>query len=271
MTGHQESYRRPDDSGGITEVRVTKTEYPPLREVLSDSYSTGQVNFMTSHKAYAIFPRPTFLQYKTYTLNILDEACWSTLAKYTQRGWKTQDVLWEEEESPHHPIRKLRCIGDYSTWIIPFDTTNVEKSNIPDEVFEKAQFGMKKSDDAHPDTEWNYTIDTEIFSAFTLRYQYIFAENDYDFWNIIVEERTDRLTSIERMKLDKKRRFLFDDAQRIICNRYHDAVKSFDAPNTWTYYDDELPKWYKAWKDKQQKKDLGIEKYTDSHLWQVEY
>ena len=225
---------------------------------------------MTSSKAYAIFPRPTFIQYKTYALNILNRVCWSTLAKYTQRGWRIQDVLWEEEESPYHSIRKLRCIGDFSTWKIPFDMTDVKKSSVPDEILERAQFGVYQSNDAHPDTDWNYTIKTEIFSAFTLRYQYIFAENDSDFWNIIVEERIDRLTSMERMKLDEKSRVSFD-ARVTIARENHDSVKAFDAPNTWTYYDDELPKWYKSWEDGGRKKGINIREYKDSHLWKIEY
>ncbi|MCJ1431823.1 hypothetical protein MMC27_001178 [Xylographa pallens] len=268
---NHEIYKRLDNSRGNTEIRITLTKYPPLREVLGDSYSTGQVNFMTSSKAYAVFPLPTFLQYKTYALNILDEACWSTMAKYTQRGWRTQDVLWEEEESPYHPIRKLRRIGDHSTWMIPFDMTIVEKCSMPDEVFEKAEFGMALSSDGHPNTELNYTIEMEIFSAFTLRYQYMFAANDDDFWNNIVEDRTDRLTNIEKMKLDEKYRSSFDDARYLAINSYPDSVKSFEAPNTWTYYDDELPKWYEAWKEKQRKKSLGIDKFEDSHLWRVDY
>ncbi|MCJ1415051.1 hypothetical protein MMC32_001381 [Xylographa parallela] len=270
VTYPEEIYIRLDNSGGKTEIRVTKTEDPPLRTILGDTYSTGQVNFMTSSKAYAIFPLPTFLQYKTYALNVLDDACWSTLAKYTQRGWRTQDVLWEEEESPYHPIRKLRRIGDHSTWRIPLDMTNMEKCSMPNEVFEKAEFGMVLSSDGHPDTELNYTIEMEIFSAFTLRYQYMFTANDDDFWNNMVEDRTDRLTNIERMKLDEKRRFSFDNAALHAIRSSPVPIKSSDVPNTWTYYDDELPKWYEAWKEKQRKKSLGIDKFKDSDLWRVD-
>ncbi|MCJ1281928.1 hypothetical protein MMC26_001251 [Xylographa opegraphella] len=208
---------------------------------------------MTSSNAYAIFPRPTFLQYKTYTLNIFDEACWSTLAKYTQHGWRTQDVLWEEEESPYHPIRKLRRIGDHSTWKISFDTTNVEESSIPDEVFETAEFEMFLSYD---DCQSTYVIETDIFSAFTLRYHHFFAESDVDFWTKLVEDRMGRLTYIERMKLDKDGRAAFDLVKHLTSIRY-ERLKVFDAPETWTYWDDELPNWYKAWKDNQPKEDLA--------------
>ena len=148
--------------------------------------------------------------------------------------------------------------------------TNMEKCSMPDEVFEKAEFGMVLSSDGHPDTELNYTIEMEIFSAFTLRYQYMFTANDDDFWNNMVEDRTDRLTNIERMKLDEKRRFSFDNAAFHAIRSSPVPIKSSDVPNTWTYYDDELPKWYEAWKEKQRKKSLGIDKFKDSDLWRVD-
>ena len=101
---------------------------------------------MISSKAYAVFPLPTFLDYNSYLLDIVDD-CRSTLAKYTQRGWRTQDVLWEEDESLYPPIRKSRRIGDVYTWMIPFDPINVDKSTIPDINFEIAEFRMGISRD----------------------------------------------------------------------------------------------------------------------------
>ncbi|MCJ1288872.1 hypothetical protein MMC34_000403 [Xylographa carneopallida] len=68
----------------------------------------------------------------------------------------------------------------------------------------------------------------------------------------MVYRRTEPLTAIERMKLDVQDGASFGAAQLAIERRWDHSGRYVDAAKTWKYYDDELPKWYKVWQDKQE-------------------
>lgn len=64
------------------------------------------------------------------------------LAKYEGRGWKSQDVLWPEDQPSHRSMLKVRRLGDRFTWIIPLDTGDVEHAATPDSVLEYANWKL---------------------------------------------------------------------------------------------------------------------------------
>ena len=103
---------------------------------------------MSWNKAYSIFPLSTFVQYKGYklvgrykTLARDNRLCFS-LRGDSLRPWNLQGLIRLDEHHLNHPIRKYRRVGDGFTWTIPFDTKNVQWSQIPDRVLEYQSFKM---------------------------------------------------------------------------------------------------------------------------------
>ncbi|MCJ1392446.1 hypothetical protein MMC18_005313 [Xylographa bjoerkii] len=217
----------------------------PLQEILETTYTTSLMNIISWNKAYSIFPLPTHIQHKTYLLTNLDDHFGALLSEQSRRGWDVQDVLWQEEESPFHPVQFERFIGDELTWIIPFDVDDMEQSKTPDQVLEYSQFGLDKVIHLVQHQEfYNYRISTIIFEACTMRYRYTHSGFNESFWNDFVSDRMDRLTRLQLYLMEPKHRPLhaFDDPDFGV----HEG--SFAKPPDWKYYDDKIPEWYEVWK-----------------------
>ena len=97
---------------------------------------------MSWNKAYSIFPRSTFVQYKGYNLEAKDSSPRPSPREKTWAGWNLQELMWLDEQPLNHPIRNYRRVGDGFSWTIPFDTKNVQWSKIPDYVLEYQSFKM---------------------------------------------------------------------------------------------------------------------------------
>ena len=98
------------------------------------------VNFMSWNKAYSLFPLSTFVEYEGYKLVAKYSPSCLSLRGHSSRGSNLQELIRLEEHHLKHPIRKYRRVGDGFTWKIPFDTKNVQWSNIPDQVLEYQSF-----------------------------------------------------------------------------------------------------------------------------------
>lgn len=234
-----------------------------MQAILSSFYSTVVVNFLTWNKAYAIFPLPTFVHHKGFLLKPLDNYISSVLEKYSRRGWRFQGQMWPEEKGSNQPIQASRLIGDKFTWMIPFDTSHVNWSTTPDFVLEYGDFVLKPSPWAESS---NYKIEATWFQSAVLRHKYLFASLS---WMKFLGARVDELTILELYKLepDKRparfRRALSrtDEQDRFTMYRLvQDEMRDFQKPDSWTYWDDEVPKWHEAWlqSEAQSKKDQGV-------------
>ena len=219
---------------------------------------------MTWNKAYSIFPLPTFCQLKGYLLTELDDYHAGLVAKYSRRGWKIQDIMWPEERNVNHPIQSFRRVGDKYTWVIPFDTRNVEWSKRPDWVLEHACFTMDTDqilDDLYaPDEGWpltriirHYSINARSFYGASLKYEYLLVPGDMIGF---LGHRVDRTTLMELRKLDPATRPLNYDSLMENGFGLYDQLHRFDPPEGWTYWDEELLKWYSAWMETEAAKDL---------------
>ena len=226
-------------------IQVITTVDVPIQAILMGFSTTAGLNIITSSAAFSIFPRSTFLHHKTYLLKPLDNYYGSLLRKYASWGWKTQDILWEEDRSQSHEIRKHRYIGDRHTWAIPFKR---RPALYPARIMSMNHFSMSKIISG---LSAHYKITANVFSACILfdRYTYPGSSVAMDFWVNVAAKRLDRLTFIELFKLKPEARpaglASVDVVQRLRgLYRFEDEVA---WPEQSTFFDGELVKWWEVW------------------------
>lgn len=237
------------------EIRLHSTTCLPAQYILEISSSTAVVNILSWNKAYSVFPLPTFIQHKSYLLHDLDKSARQSARKYSQRGWDVQGVMWPEEKRRNHPIRERRRVGDRYTWTIPFDTRKVEWSKTPDYVLEHACFEMDLSMN-YDNEEFQYrnqsvryyVIEANVLESKVLKHTYVYGGVD------MIDFFFPRLHSFiisEIYKLDPAQRPTNYKQMLEYPGNIDGALGDFDQPASWTYRDDEFPKWYKAFEQYQ--------------------
>lgn len=219
-----------------------------MQAILRSFYSTAVVNFFTWNKAYALFALPTFVHHKGYLLKPVDDYLSHLLEKYCRRGWRFQETMWPEEMTSDQPIQTTRRVGDEFTWIIPFDTSCVNWSNTPDSVLEYSNFKVIQLSESRR----NYEVSAHLFKSEVLRHQYLYGDlsqmENRRSWMMFLGERVDALTVLELYKLAPEARpERFSDFPE---NRssMQNCMRNRPKPDSWTYWDDEIPKWYHAWR-----------------------
>lgn len=237
------------DSDSKVAIRLYSTYYQPIMSVVLGSYFTAEVNVISWNKAYSVFPLPTFIQRTCYLLSSWTKGTTNSAQVLSRRGLNVQGVMWPEDNRRNHPIRRRRRIGDRFTWTIPFDTREVQTSKTPDYVLEYACFEVYglATDFADIDDEnggvRNYTLWMEMLDSKVLKYRYTYGEDEMrDFFMA----RLHASTIIELLKLNAAER---PTEYREILNNTRDIdldLRDFDPPASWTYRDDDIPKWYKA-------------------------
>ena len=228
----------------------------PARCILQGFYSTVVINIITWNKAYSLFPLLTFVNHKGYMLKSMDDFYFARVAKYGRRGWKIEEIMWPEDARSNHPIRRFRRLGDSFSWVIPFDNTKVKCPSTPDYVLDLASFEIGGTGQTYPrldssvsgDVEHSssryYTICAPVFVSKILKYKYLFGDpSQCDF----IGQRVDRLTLLELRKLDPAARPREYDGLLQMPYRLHQELERFEPPDTWSYYDDDYPKWHQAW------------------------
>ncbi|KAK4690221.1 hypothetical protein P7C71_g6514, partial [Lecanoromycetidae sp. Uapishka_2] len=94
---------------------------------------------------------------------------------------------------------------------------------------------------------YHYTITTRPFDARTLKYKYVCSNKrmkDH------LRLRIDRATLMELRKFEARN---FDE---YIADPYglRSQIEFVERPSGWTYWDEEVPKWYKGWDDLESKR-----------------
>ena len=224
-----------------------------MRAILKGFYSTVVVNLFSWNKAYAIYPLLTFIQHKGYLLHDVNDHIAGLLNKYCKRGWKHQSTAWpEEEQRENHPMRSSRRVGDRYTWKISLGTSNVTRSQIPDDVIEYSSFSC---DETRSNTtlgqEAAYIVHADYLNAQTLRYRYLWGSWNWMTWLVL---RTDKLTLLEVAKLNPS-----DRPDPVFQRPLH--TTQINKPDTWTYWDSEISKWYHQW-EVEAKKSHGVSKFV---------
>ncbi|MCJ1431534.1 hypothetical protein MMC27_000887 [Xylographa pallens] len=242
-----ETYLRSDSlNSNVSKIQLVHTRSTPAQVILRGFYTTVVVNIISWNKAISIFPLPSFIRYKTYLLKAIDDGTVGPLTKYSNRGWRTQPILWPEEATSSHPIQATRRIGDKFSWTITFNTSNVQKSDVPDTVLDHLCFSLKKISPQSSGEVAYYSIQASLFISIVLKYEYTYiAEFDWprdlDFFASFVAPRIEVLSRVELLKLG------FQDI-----HRHHDAYLfllqgKFVIPPSWPFYDDQIATWYSTW------------------------
>ncbi len=234
-------------------IQIVETGKQPLLEIISGFYTTLVVNALSWSKAYALYPQPSFLYHKTYLLRSMSDYFGRLLAKYDERGWQSQDVLWPEDEASHGSMLVPRRVGDRFTWMISLDDKGIDRAEMPDSVLEYASWSLSKMKkdrglEPHYDMPF-YTTSASSFSALTLRYRYIFHSEPGGFWLFFLGPRLDRSSLMELCKipLSARSQQIQDVMQgnpanirKIECELVRCGIK---LPS----YDHMIPVWYAEW------------------------
>ncbi len=246
------TYKKNADSNIEVLLFVTPSWCPPARSILHSIRTTAALNIISWNKAYSIFPLPTFIQRKCYSLQDCGQSDGKAIRKESRRGWNVQGVMWPEEQRHNHPIRERRRVGDRYTWMIPFDTRRVEWSKTPDYVLEHACFRINSryvdySDNGFYDYEEedvrNYTITAETLESKVLKHTYTCGGDEM---RGFLAPRLHSSTVFELRKLSPAQRpASYDQIMESLAD-VDTANVGFDRPASWTYRDDELPTWYQA-------------------------
>lgn len=145
-------------------IWVSVTAGIPLLAVLKGSVTSCQANFITWNKAYAMFPRSTFIDYKTYPLtgSATDDhgKFAASRAHLRQMGWARgtwphPSTSWSnfkhpidhqdsETKSTRHLVWPVlhRRVGDRKSWVVPLDTERIQPPQTPDWVLESGGFSV---------------------------------------------------------------------------------------------------------------------------------
>ena len=237
--------------GSKTEIWCYITKYPPIQSLLVYPHTTVQLSFLSWNKAYSVFALPTSIQHKSYLLREWDETA-EEIVRYYSPGWNVQEVMWPEEKRLNHPIRERRRIGDGYTWMIPFNTRQVEWSKTPDYVLEHACFKMNLSmnyDDSKPYDVDNgdvrhYAIDFDTLKSKVLKHEYLYG--DVSMLKFFVPRLHSSTMRELRTLVPAERPTNYDEILWTPGN-VDTLLDGFDRPASWTYRDDDFPAWYKAY------------------------
>jgi hypothetical protein len=206
--------------------------------IIKSFYSTVVMNVITWNKAFALFPRTTFLRHNAYPLTVVTDYYAKLHAKYTRRGWAMR-TLPPETETPRELI-DYRRIGDRMSWQMSLDTQSVVRAEQPDYVVEYSQFNVTSGYSSDRGT-WGalhyaavFTIEAQIWTSNVLRYKYTFINTE------LMREfgaRMDYSTLSQLAMLGGSRRIELIGNREVI--EFCPWKLEFEKPDGWEYLDEE--------------------------------
>lgn len=236
------------------QLKIGITRVAPVVAIInSERRSTICLNFISWNKAYAIFPKSSFISHKGFLTHVLNGILNDDYSRY---GWRIQDVQWPEDERRDKSFCLTRRVGDKHTWTIPFDITKVSWSPTPDFVLEHAVFSIEKEEfNRIGQFVYNgYKLSTGHRATAILRYPYALpgsqSTGGHVSWMTFLNDRLNRLAPIEISKLPFDGRPI--DFGRILSGQIpHWDINptAFTKPDDWVYWDEEIPSWYKVWEN----------------------
>ncbi|MCJ1371710.1 hypothetical protein MMC20_002929 [Loxospora ochrophaea] len=272
-----ETYVRLNKSQSMqSEIQIWSATSPALTTILASQVTTTLANLIAWNKAYSLFPLSTFVHRRTHLLGSSDHdvKVGNVLSECSQRGWLTQPDSWEERKVSH-PIQSTRQVKDRYTWAIPLDVDGVNPSETPDFVLESGLFEIEAisinydSGCTHHDC-----ILVDWFESEVLRHKYCcppvpyYRDSCEGFFRSgggFVWTRTLALLGMElgKIKFEERPNFMdqdfFRDPKRL---ESVPASANWEKPSTWTYYDDEIPKWYEEYVQEQFERKLRHDELT---------
>lgn len=240
-------------STGAKQLKIGITRVGPVVAIINlERRSTICLNIISWSKAYALFPKSSFISHKGFLAHALDGKLEDNYSRY---GWRVQDVQGPEDERRDKSFGVTRRVGDRHSWTIPFDTTKVSWSPTPDFVLEHAVFSIAKDklNGTGQFDYYGYKISTGHRATAVLRYPYAIPSGrgagGHASWMVFLNDRLNRLAPIEISKLafTPARPTDFDRILNGEIPHWNINPTSFAKPDNWVYWDEEIPSWYEVW------------------------
>ena len=270
-------------NGRLIYLFITTQTGVPLNALLCNSMSTGQLSFLSWNKAYALYPRHTFLEKETYLLQNIRDRLPNTLWRqnmqdFANSGIKAKGLHWDEDSDP---IAGIRRVGDQSTWTIGLNVSNIKLNHrpIPDAILESTSFAIRPytpvTHDSFGGHVSRYTMGaTKTISSPILKYKYVVHEEPRE--NPEYQSAYFRkLQDIHRSLHDQLRIELMElpvsshpaEYQDVMEGRLHmEDLKMDIIPNGWTYYDDDLVKYLAKLHDDHEKQEAAHGKDRSGYM-----
>jgi hypothetical protein len=114
--------------------------HAPIRHVIGQDFTAG-LNFISSERAYCLYPRLTILENRSYVIQDDVDQCFrqksikAGIAELKAAGVQNiiANPLYGHEIATADAIFKpIRCVGDKRTWIIDLDATGIDCVNSSD-------------------------------------------------------------------------------------------------------------------------------------------
>ena len=184
------------------------------------------------------------------------------LAKWEKRGWRSQDVLWPEDEVSHESMLVDRRLGDRWTWIIPLNNAGVTHANAPDSALEYSTFRLEGFASDRVPRLGHYGAVALPFVSMVLKHKYTnlrsWGDESRDFWPDFAAPRLERLSLMELWKVPPSSRpqsiqdamdrvYIQDQTVKLWRLRSDLTESGIELPS----YDHEIPGWYAEWERQQ--------------------
>lgn len=230
-----------------TSINLIRTPTTPLQSVLIASFTSLAVNFIAWNKAYSLFPLSTFVHHDAYLFGDtdLDDSFPKelTLSRYVKQGWNFEHTSWPEAKiaEGRYPVRPLRCVTGRLSWVIPFDTKDIATSQTPDYVTDYSTFDVgpgKNFDELR-----TYIVSAPVIESSVLKHSWICGSFG---WSCFLKRILDYTVLAELHKLPEDARPLNFEWMVQEPDGIHRRMDA-ESSESWTYYDDQIPGWYKEW------------------------
>jgi hypothetical protein len=220
----------------------------PILGILSGFYTTAVLNVIAWNKAYALFARDTFLHRKTYMLKPLDPYFETLIRKYTQRGWRWEEVMRPEDHSTTTAIQPIRRLGDRFTWMVSLSTQDVETPRQPDLVLEYSFFSLRSRRTRSRPATVSYLLSAEPFRHITLDYRFV-RPGRHRTWLFFLEDRLCAYANLGLLAMKPEDRPAWFDRLISLDPLLYDqkTMDEFQRPEGWTTFDGDIPRWYDQW------------------------
>jgi hypothetical protein len=247
-----------DDSSG-PRICMHSKPMSPIITVLRHSLTTADMNFLSSHKAYCLFPIQTLLEEAAYLMKPVrkmnepsDILIRKKIRQLLRTSYKVQepDSGFHMTGKPEHKraLSGLRQAGDRYSWVIDLDTTNVQPPSRPEHILEFATFGLwvtGLSPYDRPNSDKNFT---QYYAASTtnvrspvLKHTYaIDIEHQHPKVEDLVKALNDRFYLQVALMEPEDRPEEFETFPPVRPRYEIETIDGFTPPVFWNYCDDDV-------------------------------
>ncbi|KAF3905951.1 hypothetical protein ABW21_db0202001 [Orbilia brochopaga] len=232
----------------MVEMRLCSTS--PIAAFLAAINTTHLLNLVTSHKAYSLFPKSSFIHKMSFIArDITNDSVQNAIARYAYLGYDFQPVIWSTAPLPYSSeITSPRRFGDKYTWVIDFDNTGIPDPVYPQSIVESTCFRLSVTPDPAliGERQQNYAasryrLSCSSFRSCVLKHIYTFGCSQ---WRAYAGARVDALTKIEICKIPAKDRTDVDLTRK---RDFYQIEETLKKPAHWKYYDHLIKEWWEEW------------------------